>query len=118
MSYTIPFNKPFMVGKELDYIAQSVESGHTAGDGTFTKRCQALMQERFAAPSVQLTTSCTTALEMAAILCSIEEGDEVSPVHLPSIVVQHTHAVLVVEIVVAVHDAGNPEAEDECVLVV
>jgi len=77
MNHHIPFNKPFMVGKELYYIAQAVLSGHTAGNGAFTKRCEALMEDRFDALSVQLTTSCTTALEMAAILCDIGEGDEV-----------------------------------------
>ena len=73
----IPFNRPFIVGKELYYIAESVLSGHTAGDGPFSKRCQALMGETFGVRNLLMTTSCTTALEMAAILCDIEEGDEV-----------------------------------------
>jgi len=77
MNYRIPFNKPFIIGKELDYIAQSVESGHTSGDGEFTRKCQQLMQQRFDARQVLLTTSCTHALEMAAILCEFKEGDEV-----------------------------------------
>ena len=77
MIYQIPFNKPFLVGKELYYIAQSVFSGHTAGDGTFTKKCQALMEEKFGATKILLTHSCTAALEMAAILCEVGPGDEV-----------------------------------------
>ena len=77
MNYDIPFNKPFLVGKELYYIAQSVLSGHTAGDGQFTKKCQSLMQENFGAKKILLTHSCTAALEMASILCEIDEGDEV-----------------------------------------
>lgn len=77
MSYRIPFNKPFIVGKELYYVAQSVIGGHTSGDGPFTKKCQALMEERFNAGKVLLTHSCTAALEMAAILCDVKEGDEV-----------------------------------------
>ena len=73
----IPFNKPFIVGEELKYIVDAVESGNVAGDGTFTKKCHALMEEKFDARKVLLTTSCTAALEMAAILCGIEPGDEV-----------------------------------------
>jgi len=77
VKYKIPFNKPFLAGKELYYIAQSVLSGHTAGDGLFTKKCQALMQETFGANKILLTQSCTAALEMAAVLCDIGPGDEV-----------------------------------------
>lgn len=77
MKYRIPFNKPFLVGKELFYVAQSVLSGHTSGDGLFTKKCNALMEEKFNAKKVLLTHSCTAALEMAAMLCEIEQGDEV-----------------------------------------
>ena len=76
-NYKIPFNKPFLAGKELYYIAQSVLSGHTAGDGLFTKKCQTLMQEKFGANKILLTHSCTGALEMAAVLCGIGPGDEV-----------------------------------------
>ena len=77
MKYRIPFNKPFIVGKELYYIAQSVLSGRIAGDGLFTKKCQALMEERFGAKKILLTHSCTAALEIAAILCEVGPGDEV-----------------------------------------
>lgn len=77
MRYRIPFNKPFLAGKELYYIAQSVLSGHTAGDGLFTKKCQTLMEEKFGANKILLTNSCTAALEMAAILCEVGPGDEV-----------------------------------------
>lgn len=77
MKYEIPFNKPFIVGKELYYISQSVLSGHTAGDGMFTKKCNALMEEKFFAKKILLTHSCTAALEMAAILCNVGPGDEV-----------------------------------------
>ena len=76
-TYRIPFNRPFLAGKELYYIAQAVLGGHTAGDGVFTHKCQALMEKRFNAPKILLTHSCTAALEMAAILCDIEIGDEV-----------------------------------------
>ena len=75
--YRIPFNKPFIVGKELYYIAQCVLGGHTSGDGPFTKKCQALMERAFGAKKILLTHSCTAALEMAALLCDIKQGDEV-----------------------------------------
>jgi len=77
MQYKIPFNKPFIVGKELYYIAQSVLKGHIAGDGDFTKKCNALMEKKFGAKKVLMTTSCTAALEMAAILSEVGSNDEV-----------------------------------------
>ena len=73
----IPFNKPFIIGKELYYIAQAVQKGYLAGDGSFTKRCHAWLEQRFGARKVLLTHSCTAALEMAAILADIGPGDEV-----------------------------------------
>jgi dTDP-4-amino-4,6-dideoxygalactose transaminase len=73
----IPFNRPFFVGKEIDYIVQSVLNGHISGNGPFTKKCQALMEERFKVPKILLTHSCTAALEMAAMLCEVGPGDEV-----------------------------------------
>jgi dTDP-4-amino-4,6-dideoxygalactose transaminase len=74
----IPFNKPFIVGKELFYIAQAViENRHTAGDGPFTKRCQIWLEERLGCFKTLLTHSCTAALEMAAILADIQPGDEI-----------------------------------------
>ncbi len=73
----IPFNRPFIVGKELDYMAQSVLNSHISGDGPFTKKCQAFMEEKFKAKKILLTQSCTAALEMAAILCEVGSGDEV-----------------------------------------
>src|SRR5438105_14761751 len=73
----IPFNKPFMTGKELHYMAQALTSGNISGDGPFTKRCAHLMKRRFGIPEVLLTPSCTAALEMAALLCGLKPGDEV-----------------------------------------
>ncbi|PLX84416.1 MAG: dTDP-4-amino-4,6-dideoxygalactose transaminase [Desulfuromonas sp.] len=73
----IPFNKPFVVGKELFYISQAVLEGNLAGDGRFTKLCHRWMEERFGARKVLLSTSCTAALEMCAILADIGPGDEV-----------------------------------------
>lgn len=73
----VPFNRPAIVGAELSYIADAVRSGKTSGDAGYTKRCHALLQEIIGAPSVLLTTSCTHALEMAALLLRIRPGDEV-----------------------------------------
>lgn len=75
--YDIPFNKPCLVGRELEYIAQAAASGHLSGDGTFTGRCHSLLAEMLGVPKVLLTTSCTHALEMAALLLDIQPGDEV-----------------------------------------
>ncbi len=72
----IPFNKPFIAGKELYYIAQAVTLGNLAGDGSFTQACSTLLQERLAIHKILLTPSCTAALEMAAILCDLQPGDE------------------------------------------
>ena len=75
--YPIPFNRPFIVGKELFYISQAVLECNLAGDGRFTESCQDWMQQRFGAKKVLLTNSCTAALDMSAILCDIQPGDEV-----------------------------------------
>ncbi|MBK1656437.1 dTDP-4-amino-4,6-dideoxygalactose transaminase [Allochromatium vinosum] len=73
----IPFNKPYMTGKELWYIAQAHANGHLAGDGQFTKQCSAWLEARTGASKALLTHSCTAALEMAAILADLQPGDEV-----------------------------------------
>jgi dTDP-4-amino-4,6-dideoxygalactose transaminase len=77
MEYRIPFNKPFLVGRELDYIAQAVALGNLAGDGHFSQSCCRLLEQRLSIPRVMLTPSCTAALEMAAMLCDLKPGDEV-----------------------------------------
>lgn len=73
----IPFNKPYMTGKELWYIAQAHANGHLAGDGSFTKLCSNWLEARTGTNKALLTHSCTAALEMAAILADIQPGDEV-----------------------------------------
>lgn len=73
----IPFNKPYMTGKELWYIAQAHANGHLAGDGSFTKKCNAWLEARIGSYKALLTHSCTGALEMAAILADLQPGDEV-----------------------------------------
>lgn len=73
----IPFNRPFIAGRELYNIARAVVSGHLAGDGTFTKQCHAWLEKHLRCANALLTHSCTAALEMAAILCDVGMGDEV-----------------------------------------
>lgn len=73
----IPFNKPYLTGKEGHYIYQAVLSGKISGDGVFTKKCHTYFEKTFGFKKTLLTTSCTDALEMAALLINIEPGDEV-----------------------------------------
>ena len=73
----IPFNKPYLTGKELSYIAEAHIKGQLAGDGYFTKRCQQWLEALAPSSRALLTHSCTAALEMAGILCNLQSGDEV-----------------------------------------
>ncbi|HJX37784.1 MAG TPA: dTDP-4-amino-4,6-dideoxygalactose transaminase [Anaerolineae bacterium] len=73
----IPFNRPTEVGKEFEYIQEAMANGHISGDGPFTRRCNALLEGALGVPKVMLTTSCTHALEMSALLLNIQPGDEV-----------------------------------------
>ena len=75
--YSIPFNRPSLVGNELAYIADVIRAGHASGDGDYTRKCHALLEQTLGVPKVLLTTSCTHALEMAALLLDIQPGDEV-----------------------------------------
>ncbi|MBA4385135.1 MAG: dTDP-4-amino-4,6-dideoxygalactose transaminase [Anaerolinea sp.] len=74
---SIPFNKPAFLTEEQDYIQEVLQNGHLAGDGVFTKRCNALLERLFDTPKALLTTSCTHALELSALLVDIQPGDEV-----------------------------------------
>jgi dTDP-4-amino-4,6-dideoxygalactose transaminase len=73
----VDFNRPVPVGSEMEYMSEAVANGHISGDGPFTKKCHALLQGELGIPKALLTTSCTHALEMAAILLDIKDGDEV-----------------------------------------
>ncbi|MCI5680355.1 MAG: dTDP-4-amino-4,6-dideoxygalactose transaminase [Paludibacteraceae bacterium] len=73
----IPFNKPHLTGKEAHYMYQAVFDGKLSGNGEFTKRCQHFMEQKYGFRKCLLTTSCTDALEMAALLCELHPGDEV-----------------------------------------
>jgi len=73
----IPFNRASLTGREFDYMQQAIDMMHISGDGPFTKKCSALLEQALGVPKVLLTTSCTHALEMAALLLNIQPGDEV-----------------------------------------
>ena len=73
----IPFNVPPFIGTELDYVKQAIDAHKICGDGSFTKQCHTFLEERFGAQKALLTTSGTTALEMATLLCGLKAGDEV-----------------------------------------
>ena len=73
----IPFNKPYLSGKETLYIEEAVRSGKISGNGLFTQKCHSFFEAKFQPSKCLLTTSCTDALEMAAILLDISPGDEV-----------------------------------------
>jgi dTDP-4-amino-4,6-dideoxygalactose transaminase len=77
MNHSIPFNRPCLAGSELTYISEAIAAGHASGDGPFTKRCHAILEQILNVPKVLLTTSCTHALEMAALLLNVALGDEV-----------------------------------------
>ncbi|NLW48411.1 MAG: aminotransferase class I/II-fold pyridoxal phosphate-dependent enzyme, partial [Firmicutes bacterium] len=75
--FLIPFNKPLVTGKEIEYIQQVLENQKLSGDGPFTKKCNTWFEDKLGCKKALLTTSCTHALEMAAILADIQPGDEV-----------------------------------------
>src|SRR5215212_4627904 len=74
---SVDFNRPVVVGRELEYIQQAIDNGHISGDGPFTKKCHAFLEKELGVQKALLTTSCTHALEMSAILLDIQPGDEV-----------------------------------------
>lgn len=76
-SIRVDFNRPQLVGNEMEYMTQAVVNGHLSGDGPFTRKCHAMLEQALGVPKVLLTTSCTHALEMMALLLDIQPGDEV-----------------------------------------
>ena len=77
MNNKIPFNKPAVVGTEMQYMADALQRGHISGDGYYTRRCHALLEDQLGVKKALLTTSCTHALEMSALILGIQPGDEV-----------------------------------------
>lgn len=74
---SIPFNRPYMTGREIEFISEAHANGHLSGDGMFTKRCHSWLEKTMGVRKALLTHSCTAALEMIAILLDLKEGDEV-----------------------------------------
>ena len=77
MAHRIPFNRPYVSGKELEYVSQAISRGEIAADGRFSKGCARIIQERFGIHRALMMPSCTAGLEMAALLCDVQPGDEV-----------------------------------------
>jgi dTDP-4-amino-4,6-dideoxygalactose transaminase len=76
-THCVDFNRPVLVGRELEYVAEAFRNGHISGDGAFTKKCHVLLEQQLGVPKALLTTNCTHALEMMALLLDIQPGDEV-----------------------------------------
>lgn len=76
-SIRIPFNRPYLTGRELEYMSESMNSGNIVGDGEYTRKCERLLEKTFGAKRVLLTNSCTDALEMASLLIDLKPEDEV-----------------------------------------
>ena len=108
----MPFNKPYSTGNEIKYIDNAVSLGHISGNGFYTKKCQIFFEERYAIKKALLTTSCTDALEMCAILLNIKEGDEVI---MPSYTFVSTANAFVLrgaKIIFADSKSGNPNIDE------
>ncbi|MBL8015817.1 MAG: dTDP-4-amino-4,6-dideoxygalactose transaminase [Ignavibacteria bacterium] len=106
-----PFNKPFLTGKEIEYIVQAVESGKISGDGRFTKLCHSFFEERFGFRKVMLTTSCSDALEMCAILLDFKPGDEVIIPSFTFVSTANAFALRGAKIVFADSGKGDPNID-------
>lgn len=112
-SAIIPFNKPHLTGKETDYICDAVSSGKISGNGKYTKKCQLFFEEKYGFKKCLLTTSCTDALEMVAILMKIEPGDEII---LPSFTFVSTANAFILHgatLVFADSSADNPNLDTD-----
>lgn len=109
----IGFNKPYLSGKELEYITQAVATMKISGDGLFTKKCHHFFEEKYGFKKVLLTTSCTDALEMAAILLQIKEGDEVIAPAYTFVSTVNAFVLRGAKIVFVDSDAQNPNMDVE-----
>lgn len=104
----IPFNKPYLHGKELVYIAEAVASGKISGDGMFTQKCHDFFESRYGFGKALMTTSCTDALEMSAILLNINAGDEVILPSFTFVSTANAFALRGANLIFADSQAGNP----------
>lgn len=106
-----PFNKPFLTGKEKDYIIQAVETGKISGDGKFTKLCHEFFEERYGFKKAMLTTSCTDALEMSAILLDFKQGEEVIVPSFTFVSTANAFAIRGIKIVFADSEVSSPNID-------
>ncbi len=106
-----PFNKPFLTGKEKDYIIQAVETGKISGDGKFTRLCHEFFEKRYGFKKAMLTTSCTDALEMSAILLDFKSGEEVIIPSYTFVSTANAFALHGVKIVFADSEAASPNID-------
>ena len=109
----IPFNKPYLHGRELVYIAQAVASGKISGDGIFTKKCHQFFEDKYKFNKTLLTTSCTDALEMSAILLNIQAGDEVIMPSFTFVSTANAFALRGAKIIFADSCEDNPNIDPE-----
>lgn len=107
----IPFNKPYITGQELAYMAEVTASGSLSGEGVFTKKCTAFFEQRYGIKKALLTTSCTDALEMAAILLDIQAGDEVIAPSYTFVSTVNAFVLRGARIVFADSNAANPNMD-------
>lgn len=108
---SIPFNKPFVAGKEKEYIASVIDSGMLSGEGPFSRFCCEWMERSYGFQKVMLTTSATVALEMAALLMNIKPGDEVIVPAYTFASTANAFALRGAEIIFADSGAGNPNVD-------
>ncbi len=106
-----PFNKPFLTGKEKDYILQAVATGKISGDGKFTKLCHEFFEKRYGFKKAMLTTSCTDALEMSAILLDFKPGEEVIIPSFTFVSTANAFALRGIKIVFADSTPENPNID-------
>ncbi len=112
----IPFNKPYLHGREVVYIAQAVATGKISGDGAFTKKCHDFFERRYGFKKVLMTTSCTDALEMAALLLDIQPGDEVIAPSYTFVSTVNAFALRGAKIVFADSYADHPNIDPEQII--
>src|SRR5690349_8754602 len=107
----IEFNKPYLAGEEIGYIKQAVNSAKISGDGMFTKKCHDFLEHKYGFRKTLLTTSCTAALEMAAILLNIEPGDEVIAPSYTFVSTVNAFVLRGAKIVFADSESSNPNMD-------
>lgn len=115
MKFLIPFNKPYLTGKEVDYIKETVLSGKISGDGLFSKKCHQFFEKKYGFSKVLLTTSCTDALEMCAILLDIKPGDEIIAPSYTFVSSVNAFVLRGAKIIFADSNTNNPNIDDESI---